>query len=97
MEVALSKKNFTHHAAPVCMVSSSFAAMGCRPRAGNTVQATPGFRTQAMSAACAFMPLFPSAGPLLVQQLGRTQHVSFYLSRLICTPSQKQELSAQYR
>jgi hypothetical protein len=91
------QKNFTHHAAPGCMVSSSFAARGCRPRAGNTVQAMPGLSIQAMSVAWAFMPHFSSAGTLLVQQLGRTQHASFYLNRLFCAPSQKQELSAQYR
>ncbi|WP_312425673.1 hypothetical protein [Comamonas jiangduensis] len=96
MEVALSKKNFTHHAAPACMASSSFTARGCRPRACNTVQAAAGFRTQAMSVAWAFMPHFSSAGPLLVQQLGRTQPASFYLNRIFCAPSQKQELSAQY-
>jgi hypothetical protein len=61
----------------------------CRPRAGNTVQAMPGLSTQAMSVAWAFMLHFSSAGPLLVQQLGRTQHASFYLSRLFCALSQK--------
>jgi hypothetical protein len=60
-----------------------------RPRACNTVQAVAGFRTQAMSVAWAFMPHFSSAGTLLVQQLGRTQHTSFYLSRLFCAPYQK--------
>lgn len=61
----------------------------CRPRAGNTVQAMTGLSIQAMSVAWAFMPHFSSAGTLLVQQLGRTQHASFYLNRIFCAPSQK--------
>jgi hypothetical protein len=97
MEVALSKKEFHASCRAGLHGVEQLHCQGCRPRAGNTVQATASFRTQAMSVAWAFMQHFSSEGPLLVQQLGRTQPASFYLNRLFCAPSQKQELSAQYR